>query len=99
MTMRRLFWMAVQVAFIAALTANAYFGGPNPPNANEIILIIVAYTVVVAFMTSMITRAYDAIVRRWRGIPAPPREPTPPSTLGRFLEQRRAEKERISPPR
>ena len=90
MTMRRLFWMAVQVAFIAALTANAYFGGPNPPNANEIILIIVAYTVVVAFMTSVITRAYDAIVRRWRGIPAPAPVETPPSTLGAALAERRA---------
>ena len=38
----------MQVAFIAALTANAYFGGPNPPNTNEIIPSFICYTVVVA---------------------------------------------------
>lgn len=91
MTLRRLFWMAVQAAIIVALTANSYFGGPETPSSHQLFLIAGAYTVVVAFMTSVITRAYDAIVRRWRGIPAPAPVETPPSTLGRALAERRLE--------
>lgn len=86
MKARHFFWMAVQAVAIVGVTTAYAVDKPNEP----IGVALLATIAIVAFMTSVITRAYDAIVRRWRGIPAPAPVETPPSTLGAALAERRA---------
>ena len=87
MSWSRIFWMAVQAFFICLLTLPALLDPKMSQQSGNVVVIFAISVLLVAFFTSLITNGKDSIVRRWRGIPAPPRVDIP-GTLGTALERR-----------